>query len=64
MGVAARYEHASPHFFNTRHIVTNSATELHSLMKIFLMVFKTEGIVANSENMKVMVVILVRDISS
>ena len=33
-------------FFYTRHIVTNSTTELYSLVKIFLMVFEIEGIVA------------------
>ena len=36
----------SPHIFYTGHIVTISSTELYSLMKIFLMVFKIEGIVA------------------
>ena len=47
--VAARYEHESPYapmFFFTLHIVTISSTELYSLMEIFLMVFKIEGIVA------------------
>ena len=43
---AARYEHESPHVFFTLHIVTISSTELYSLMEIFLMVFKIEGIVA------------------
>ena len=32
--------------FYTQHIVTISSTELNSLIKIFLMVFKIEGIVA------------------
>ena len=36
----------APMFFFTQHIVTISSTELYSLMKIFLMVFKIEGIVA------------------
>ena len=44
--VAARYEHESPHIFYTQHIATISSTELYSLMKIFLIVFKIEGIVA------------------
>ena len=44
---AARYEHESPHGFFTLHIVTISSTELYSLMKIFLMVFKIEGSVGN-----------------
>ena len=35
-----------PHIFYTQHIVTISSTKLYSLMKIFLMVFKIEGIVA------------------
>ena len=33
-------------FFYTRHIVTTSSTEPYSHMKIFLTVFKIEGIVA------------------
>ena len=33
-------------FFYTRHIVTTSSTVPYSVMKVFLMVFKTEGIVA------------------
>ena len=33
----------APIFFYTGHIVTISSTELYSLMKIFLMVFKIEG---------------------
>ena len=36
----------SPHIFYTLHIVTISVTELYSLMKIFLIVFKIVGIVA------------------
>ena len=36
----------APMVFFTLHIVTISSTELYSLMKIFLMVFKIEGIVA------------------
>ena len=36
----------APIFFYTRHIVTITSTEPYSLMKIFLMVFKIEGIVA------------------
>ena len=44
---AARYEHErQPPYFYTRHKVTISSTELYSLMKIFLMVFKIEGTVA------------------
>ena len=35
-----------PPCFFTLHIVTISSTELYSLMEIFLMVFKIEGIVA------------------
>ena len=36
----------APYFlYTTHHIVKISATELYSLMKIFLMVFKIEGIV-------------------
>ena len=45
----ARYEHerhTAPIFFYIQGIVTISSTELYSLMKIFLMVFKIEGIVA------------------
>ena len=35
----------APYFlYTTHHIVKISATELYSLMKIFLMVFKIEGI--------------------
>ena len=33
-------------YFYTRHIVTASSAEPDDLMKIFLMVFKIEGIVA------------------
>ena len=45
--VAGEYEHKCHHIFYTRHIVTTSSTELYySLVKIFLMVFKIEGIVA------------------
>ena len=40
------YEYKSRRIFYTRHIVTNSSTEPYSLMKIFLTVFKIEGIVA------------------
>ena len=36
----------APIFFYTQHVVTISSTELYSLMKIFLMVFIKEGIVA------------------
>ena len=38
------YEHKSRHILYTRHIVTTSSTEPYSLMKIFLTVFKIEGI--------------------
>ena len=45
--MAGEYEHKCHHIFYTRHIVTTSSTELYySLVKIFLMVFKIEGIVA------------------
>ena len=44
--VAAGYEHVSRHIFYTQHIVRTSSTELYSLVKIFLMVFEIEGIVA------------------
>ena len=44
--VGGGYEHKSRHTLYTRHIVTTSSTELYSLMKIFLTVFKIEGIVA------------------
>ena len=62
----------SRHIFYTRHIGHDLfyRTVPHSLMKIFLMVFKIEGIEAstsredNSESVKVRVVILVRNISS
>ena len=42
------YQHKSkePPYLYTKHIVTTSSTELYSLMKIFLTVFKIEGIVA------------------
>ena len=40
------YEHKSRHILNSRNIVTTSSTEPYSLMKIFLTVFKIEGIVA------------------
>ena len=33
-------------FFHTKHIVTTSSTEPYGLIKIFLTVFKIEGIVA------------------
>ena len=36
----------SRHILYIRHIVTISSTEPYSLMKIFLMIFKPEGIVA------------------
>ena len=39
-------EHKSRYILYTRHIVTTSSTELYSLTKIFLTVFKIEGIVA------------------
>ena len=45
-GGGGRYKHKSCHILYTRHIVTASSTEPYSLMKIFLTVFKTEGIVA------------------
>ena len=45
-GVGGEYEHTRHHILYTRHIVTISPTELYSLMKIFLTVFKIEGIVA------------------
>ena len=35
-----------PFFLYTRHTVITSSTEPYSLMKIFTMVFKIEGIVA------------------
>ena len=41
-----RYEHKSRQILYTRHIVTISPTERYSLVKIFLTVFKIEGIVA------------------
>ena len=37
------YERDSRHIFYTRHIVTTSSIKLHSLVKIFLLVFKIEG---------------------
>ena len=40
------YKHKSRHILYTRHIVTTSSTEPYILMKIFLTVFKIEGIVA------------------
>ena len=46
--MAARYEHESLHILYTGQIVTISSTELYSLMKIFLIVFKIEGIVAST----------------
>ena len=46
LSVAWGYEHKSHPIFYTRHIVTASSTELYSLVKIFLMVFKIEGTVA------------------
>ena len=42
----AGFEHKSRHILYTRHIVTTSSTEPYSLMKIFVVVFKIEGIVA------------------
>ena len=47
-GGGYEYEHNSRHILYTRHIVTTSSTEQQSLMKIFLTVFKIEGIVAIS----------------
>ena len=38
--------HKSRHILYTRHTVMTSSTESYSLMKIFLTIFKTEGIVA------------------
>ena len=45
-GRGKRYE--GPYFIykTSRHIVTTSSTQPYSLMKLFLMVFKIEGIVA------------------
>ena len=40
------YEHKSHHILYTRHIVAISSTEPYSLIKIFLTVFKIDGIVA------------------
>ena len=40
------YEHNRCHILYTRHTVTTSSTEPYHLMKIFLTVFKIEGIVA------------------
>ena len=40
------YEHESRHILYTRHIITTTSTEPYSLMKIFLTLFKIEGIVA------------------
>ena len=40
------YEQKSHHILYIRHNVKTSSTQPYSLMKIFLMVFKTEGIVA------------------
>ena len=64
-------ERAAIFFFYTRHIGMTSSTEPYSLMKIFLTVFKIEGIAAltingrlYSESIKVRVVILVCDIFS
>ena len=45
-GARGGYEHKSHHILYTRHIVTTSPTKPYSLMKIFLTVFKIEGIVA------------------
>ena len=45
-GEGGRCEHKSSHFFYTRHTVITSSTEPYSLVKIFPMVFKIEGIVA------------------
>ena len=44
--VGGGYEQKSRHILYTRHIVTTSSTESYSLMKIFLTVFKIEGIEA------------------
>ena len=40
------YEHKSHYILYTRHIVTTSSIKPYSLMKLFLMVFKIEAIVA------------------
>ena len=45
-GGKEEYEHKRRHILYTRHKVTISSTELYSLMKLFLTVFKIEGIVA------------------
>ena len=47
-GVVGEDEHKSRHILYTTHIVTTSSTEPYSLMKIFLMVFKIEGILAST----------------
>ena len=45
---SARYEHKTRHIVYTRHIVRTSSTEQYSRMKIFLTVFKIEGIVIHN----------------
>ena len=46
-GGGGEYQYKSRHILYTRHIVVStSSTEPYSLMKIFLTVFKIEGIVA------------------
>ena len=45
-GGGGEYEHRNRHILYIRHIVTISSTEPYSLMKIFQMIFKPEGIVA------------------
>ena len=44
-GGGGAYEHRSRHILYTRHIVRTSSIDPYSLMKIFLMIFKIEGIV-------------------
>ena len=60
MGARGGYEDKSRYILYTRHIVTTSSTEQYKLMKIFLTVFKIEGIVALTikESIKMRVVIL------
>ena len=66
MGARGGYEDKSRYILYTRHIVTTSSTERYKLMKIFLTVFKIEGIVALTikESIKMRVVILECDTSS
>ena len=45
-GGGGGYEHKSRDILHIRHIVTTSSTDPYNLMKIFLTVFKIEGIVA------------------